>query len=113
MKGDAAGAASAKRLTTINVGLLSCVSLWAYASYRNDGFNVGGQVGDIDFWITMRDLGSYGSVVGVLVALWAAASAKLGSVTERICWLLLPLFGAPLLLVSLSIALRWGIPVAH
>lgn len=99
----------------INVAMLSLISLWAYSSHRYDGLNIGGEKGGVDFWLRMGDLGCYGGlslwVICVIAALWAAGSGKFSAWVERSFWILLPLFGAPVLLFSLNAIFNAGIAV--
>ena len=105
-----------KTLLTLNLAMLSLVSLWAYASHRYDGLNVGGEAGDINVWIRIGDVGCYGGillwVVCILAGLWATAKGKTRSRLEGILWLLIPLIGAPMLLFALNAAFNAGIRVA-
>jgi hypothetical protein len=91
----------------LNFAAISLASLWAYASHRYDGFNVGGQQGDVDFWIQMGNIGCYGTlclwILSIAVATWATISKRLPSWAERIAWILIAVCGAPLVLFGLVI----------
>ncbi|MUV15275.1 hypothetical protein [Noviluteimonas gilva] len=110
-------AAFRRTFVTLNLAALSFAALWAYASHRYDGFNVGGQHGDVNFWIQMGNLGCYGTLVlwilCIAVSIRAAISGTLTSWAQRIAWILLALCGAPLVFFGLAVYLNPNLNLLH
>jgi hypothetical protein len=88
-------------LGLLNIAAALLVIVWIHASHRINALNVGGEHGNVEFWMRVRDVGLVGScamlVLCFVAALAFAVVNKGFRVRERTYWILLPIVSTPLI----------------